>query len=83
MDNFCNLLFQLMKHGTYTLHVAFIFMFSILRRYLITFLNLDQSFGMANMLIFGQTLTFTQSKPSVAFSVPKLGIQTDALFHHF
>ena len=29
MDNFWDLLFQLMKHGTNTLHVAFIFLFSV------------------------------------------------------
>ena len=29
MQKFWNLLFQLMKHGTNTLHVAFIFLFSI------------------------------------------------------
>ena len=30
MEHFWDLLFQLMKHGTNTLHVAFIFLFSIL-----------------------------------------------------
>ena len=29
MDNFWDLLFQLMKHGTNTLNVAFIFLFSV------------------------------------------------------
>jgi hypothetical protein len=29
MEYFWNLLFQLMKHGTNTLHVAFIFLFSV------------------------------------------------------
>jgi hypothetical protein len=29
MENVCNILFQLMKHGTNTLHVAFIYFFSI------------------------------------------------------
>jgi hypothetical protein len=29
MDDFRGLLFQLMKHGTNTLHVAFVFLFSI------------------------------------------------------
>jgi hypothetical protein len=29
MENVCDLLFQLMKHGTNTLYVAFIFLFSI------------------------------------------------------
>jgi hypothetical protein len=30
MENLCYLLFQLMKHGTNTLHFAFIFLFSVL-----------------------------------------------------
>uniref|UniRef100_A0A674ANA9 Fibroblast growth factor receptor n=1 Tax=Salmo trutta TaxID=8032 RepID=A0A674ANA9_SALTR len=34
MDNFWDLLFQLIKHGTNTLHVAFIFLFSV---YLVVF----------------------------------------------
>jgi hypothetical protein len=29
MDNFCDLLFQLMEHGTNALHVAFMFLFSM------------------------------------------------------
>ena len=29
MEHFWDLLFQLMKHGTNTLHVAFIFLFSV------------------------------------------------------
>ena len=29
MENFWDLLFKLMKHGTNTLHVAFIFLFSL------------------------------------------------------
>jgi hypothetical protein len=29
MEHFCDLLLQLMKHGTNTLHVVFIFLYSI------------------------------------------------------
>ena len=34
MEHFCNLLFQLMKHGTNTLHVGFISLFSINHTYI-------------------------------------------------
>jgi hypothetical protein len=39
MDNFWDLIFQLMKHGTDTLHLAFIFLFSVSRN------NLFQKFS--------------------------------------
>ena len=29
LENFCDILFQLMKHGTNTLHAVFIFLFSM------------------------------------------------------
>ena len=61
MENFSDLLFQLMKHGTNSLHVVFIFLFSIIPMLLTRFKNkitclLCAFYGIYSNCIIGGTI---------------------------
>ena len=60
MENFWDLLFQLMKHGTNTLHVAFIFLFSvhgILLQFLLTATNQYRTCETISLIVMGLDAT--------------------------